>query len=227
MPSRAVDVALPLPVQSTFTYRVPDRFRVPERGARVVAPFGPRRVIGVVTAALDGGAAGRELKDVLDVVDEAPLVPTPLLDLAAWMADHYVAPPGECYRLVLPPDGVRASRAVARLVQTEAPSGDEVVEALRSGPLRVSTLSRRLGGDPASRLARLRRAGVVAIEQDLGARGFRHVQVATLGDAPVAPRGKAQAEVLDRLRRAGGRAPVAELVRDRPAAATRRSCCTA
>jgi len=160
VPFRAVDVALPLPVQSTFTYRVPDRFRVPERGARVVAPFGPRRVIGVVTAALDGGAAGRELKDVLDVVDEAPLVPTPLLDLAAWMADHYVAPPGECYRLVLPPDGVRASRAVARLVQTEAPSGDEVVEALRSGPLRVSTLSRRLGGDPASRLARLRRAGM-------------------------------------------------------------------
>ena len=215
MSARAVDVALPLPVQSTFTYRVPEQFRLPERGARVVAPFGPRRVIGVVTAALDGEAAGRELKDVFDVVDESPLVPTPLLDLAAWMAEHYVAPPGECYRLILPPDGVRASRAVARLLRPDAPPGDAVVEALRGGPLRVSTLSRRLDGDPAPRLARLRHAGLVAIEQDLGARGFRHVQVASIADGSVAPRGKAQAEVLERLRHAGGRAPVADLVRDR------------
>jgi primosomal protein N' (replication factor Y) (superfamily II helicase) len=213
--SRAVDVALPLPVQSTFTYRVPPHLLIPERGARVVAPFGPRRVIGVVTGPAKA-PEGRELKDVLDVLDETPLVPTPLLDLAAWMADHYLAPPGECYRLVMPPDGVRASRAVARLLRSDAPAGDAVVDALRDGPLRVSTLSRRLGGDPVSRLARLRRAGVVAIEQDLASRGFRHVQVATLTDAPFVTRGKAQTEVIDRLRAAGGRAQVAELVRDRP-----------
>jgi primosomal protein N' (replication factor Y) len=215
--ARAVEVALPLPVQSTFTYRVPDGLAVPERGARVVAPFGPRKVIGVVTGAVrEDVPEGRELKDILDVVDESPLVPTPLLDLAAWMADHYLAPPGECYRLIMPPDGVRASRAVARLVRSDAPAGDAVVEALRAGPLRVSTLSRRLGGDPASRLARLRRAGLVAVEQDLASRGFRHVQIAALTDAPFEPRGKAQAELLERLRAAGGRAPVAELVRDRP-----------
>lgn len=219
MSGRAVDVALPLPVQSTFTYRIPEPLTVPERGARVTAPFGPRRVIGVVTGVLDSdeeAAQGRELKDVLDVIDESPLAPTPLLDLAAWMAEHYLAPPGECYRLILPPDGVRASRAVARLLRRDAPPGDAVVDALRDGPLRVSTLSRRLGGDPASRLARLRRSGVVAVEQDLASRGFRHVQVASLADASFAPRGKAQGEVLERLRAAGGHAPVAELVRDRP-----------
>jgi primosomal protein N' (replication factor Y) len=83
--SRAVDVALPLPVQSTFTYRVPPNLVIPERGSRGVAPFGPRRVIGVVTGPAKA-PEGRELKDILDVLDEAPLVPTPLLDLAAWMA---------------------------------------------------------------------------------------------------------------------------------------------
>ena len=85
MSVRAVDVALPLPVQSTFTYRIPEPLTVPERGMRVVAPFGPRRVIGVVTGVLDEdeeAAQGRELKDVLDVIDESPLAPTPLLDLA-------------------------------------------------------------------------------------------------------------------------------------------------
>jgi primosomal protein N' (replication factor Y) len=101
-------------------------------------------------------------------------------------------------------------------VRPDAPAGDAVVDALRAGPLRVSTLSRRIGGDPASRLARLRRAGVVAVEQDLAARGFRHVQVAVLSGSDFTPRGKAQTEVLERLRAAGGRAQVAELVRDRP-----------
>ena len=40
--------------------------------------------------------------------------------------------------------------------------------------------------------------------------------MAVLAEAPLEPRGRAQAEVLERLRAAGGRARVAELVRDRP-----------
>src|SRR5215468_6063723 len=116
MPGRAVDVAIPLPFQSTFTYRLGEGATEPERGVRVLVPFGARRVIGMVT----GPAAPRPdiaLKDVLQVLDEAPLVAPPLLDLAAWIADHYLAPPGECYRLVLPPAGIRASRAFVRRLQ--------------------------------------------------------------------------------------------------------------
>jgi primosomal protein N' (replication factor Y) len=216
MPARVVAVALPLPVQTTFTYRVPEALPWPERGARVVVPFGTRRVVGMVT----GPAAddpSLSLKDVLDVVDEAPLVPPPLLDLAAWLSDHYLAPPGECYRLVLPPAGIRASRAVARLAdETAADAGDPIVAALAAGPLPVSTLARRLKGDPTSRLSRLRREGRVVVDQDLGAAGFRMVQVATLADEAAPPTGKAQQEVVARLRAAGGRARVSDLVRDRP-----------
>ncbi|HVR70749.1 MAG TPA: primosomal protein N' [Vicinamibacteria bacterium] len=216
MPARVVAVALPLPVQTTFTYRVPEALPLPERGARVVVPFGTRRVVGMVTGpAVDDPALS--LKDVLDVVDEAPLAAPPLLDLAAWMAEHYLAPPGECYRLVLPPAGIRASRAVARLTgRAEPETGDPVVAALRAGPLPVSTLARRLGGDPASRLSRLRREGRVVVDQDLSAAGFRLVQVATLAGDPAPPRGAAQQELLARLREAGGRARLSDLVRDRP-----------
>src|SRR4030095_13237987 len=94
-----VDVALPLPFQAAFTYRLPAGEPPPERGVRVVVPFGSRRVVGVVT----GPGRTREgiaFKDVARVLDEAPLVLPPLLDLAAWVADHYLAAPGECYRLV-------------------------------------------------------------------------------------------------------------------------------
>src|SRR6266550_7096197 len=139
MDARAVEVALPLPLQSTFTYRVPDGMDVPVRGARALVPFGPRRVIGLVTGVSPGPSAAPEgLKDVLEILDEVPLAPPPLLDLAAWIAEHYLAPPGECYRLVLPPAGVRASRAMVRLAPAAtawaagAPA-DPVVDALRAG----------------------------------------------------------------------------------------------
>ena len=216
MSTRVVAVALPLPVQQGFSYRVPEALTLPERGARVLVPFAGRRVIGVVTGP---GEAVEKLKDVVDVLDEVPLVAPPLLDLAAWMADHYLAPPGECYRLLLPPAGVQASRAVARLaapLPAVEPDPDPVLEALRAGPVRVSSLVRRLGRDPSARLARLRDAGLVVIEQQLEQPGFRQMQLAVLKQEQPSVRGSAQAEVVARLRQAGGRQRVAELVRDKP-----------
>ena len=152
---------------------------------------------------------------MLQVLDEAPLAQPQLLDLAAFVADHYLAPPGECYRLVLPPAGVRASRAVVRLLK---PGGadDPLLRHLQSGPLRLTALEKRLGSDPQARLARLRREGTVAVEQSIDAPGFRERQVVVLEQAAAEPRGKAQAELVARLRAAGGRARVVELVRDRP-----------
>jgi primosomal protein N' (replication factor Y) len=219
MDARAVEVALPLPLQTTFTYRVPDSMDVPSRGVRVLVPFGPRRVIALVTGPATSAPEG--LKDLVEVLDEVPLVAPPLLDLAAWMAEHYLAPPGECFRLVLPPSGVRASRAVVRLAGAGPASisiADPVVEALREGPVRLSTLAKRLGRDPTARLARLRREGLVTVDQDLSRPGFRQVRIAVLAStsAESKPRGRAQAEVLGRLTAAGGRAPVPDVVRDRP-----------
>src|SRR5262245_54489376 len=216
----AVEVALPLPLQIPFSYGLPAGEPMPARGIRVVVPFGPRRVIGVVTGpapTAGPGDAERPLKDVLQILDEAPLVPPPLLDLAAFVADHYLAPPGECYRLVLPPAGVRASRAVVRLAK---PGGadDPLLKHLQSGPLRLSALEKRFGRDPLARLSRLRREGTVAVEQSLDAPGFRELQVAVLEAAgEPALRGKAQVEAVARLRAAGGRARVSDLVEDRPA----------
>ncbi|HYU41848.1 MAG TPA: primosomal protein N' [Vicinamibacteria bacterium] len=218
MDARAVEVALPLPLQCTFTYRLPEGAPLPARGVRVLVPFGPRRVIGLVTGIAT--ILPETMKDVVEVLDEVPLAPPPLLDLATWMSEHYLAPPGECHRLVLPPAGVRASRAVVRLSGGEvSPSDDDpVVSALRAGPLPLSTLAKRMGRDPTARIARLRREGRVEIEQDLARPGFRQLRIAVLtpAAADLRPRGRAQAEVLGRLTAAGGRAPVPHVLRDRP-----------
>jgi primosomal protein N' (replication factor Y) (superfamily II helicase) len=212
-----VQVAIPEAFQAPFTYRLPEGASA-ERGSRVVVPFGGRRMIGVVVGRGDAAASvpsERALKDVLEVLDEVPLVAPPVLDLAEWVVSHYLAPPGECYKLVLPPAGVRASRAVVRLAKREARPDDPVVQALADGPLRLSTLARRLGRDPQARVSRLRAEGVVEIEQDLKAPGFRERQVVVRSELPFEPGGKAQAELLARLSVAGGRARVADLVRDR------------
>jgi len=191
---------------------------MPARGVRVLVPFGPRRVIGLVTGIAT--ALPETMKDVVEVLDEVPLAPPPLLDLATWMSEHYLAPPGECHRLVLPPAGVRASRAVVRLSGGEmSPSDDDpVLAALRAGPLPLSTLAKRMGRDPTARIARLRREGRVEVDQDLARPGFRQLRIAVLTPtaADLRPRGRAQAEVLGRLTAAGGRAPVPHVLRDRP-----------
>jgi primosomal protein N' (replication factor Y) len=219
MPERCVAVALPLPFEAPFTYRLAEGAPEAPRGARVVVPFGRRRAIGVVLGPAQA-PSGVALKDVHDVLDDVPLVDPPLLDLALWMAEYYLAPPGECLRLVMPPAGIRASRAIVRLASPEASderaAEDPVLAALRGGPLKVSTLARRLGRDPAGRLLRLRQEGAVELVQDLRAPGFRNVQVAVRTASEVHPRGVAQAEGLARLDAAGGRARVADIVRDRP-----------
>ena len=215
MDAGLVSVALPVPFQAPFTYRMPAGVPIPERGVRVLVPFGSRRMIGVVVGA-GTEAAEHTLKEIAQVLDESPLVEPALLDLAAWMADHYLAPPGECFRLVLPPAGVRASRAVVRLAKPGSGVDDPVLRHLQDGPLRLSALGKRLGRDPQGSVLRLRRAGLVALEQAIDAPGFREVRVAVLVEPPVVPRGRAQAAVLERLRAAGGRARVADLVRDRP-----------
>jgi primosomal protein N' (replication factor Y) len=210
-----VKVALPVPFQAPFTYRLPEGALVPERGVRVLVPFGGRRMIGVVVGAA-GSADGHALKDVVSILEEEPLLPPQLLDLAARVASHYLAPPGECLKLLMPPAGVRASRAVVRVLRREALGQDPVSRALAEGPVKLSTLEKRLGRDPQAAIARLRREGVVEVEQELSAPGFRELKVAVATGQPIEKPGKAQAEVLARLEAAGGRARVSDLVRDRP-----------
>ncbi len=95
------DVALPVPLDQTFTYAV--NGVVPVVGARVLVPFSGQRLMGVVTRVHDGPLAeGVEAKPVQQVLDDAALLPDELMRLAAWIAQYYVAPLGEVLRGMLP-----------------------------------------------------------------------------------------------------------------------------
>ena len=96
------DVSLPVPLDQVFTYLLPEtlRHRV-QKGSRVLAPFGARKLAGVVlrTHAERPSAPPREL---LRLLDEQPALDDELLKLGAWIASYYCAPLGEVLRAMTP-----------------------------------------------------------------------------------------------------------------------------
>ena len=99
------DVALPVPLDLAFTYRVPDGV-APVVGGRVLVPFRGQRLSGIVTSLHEHAPEARgkkvQLKSVISVLDAAPVLDEALMKLARWIADYYLAPLGEVFRTMLP-----------------------------------------------------------------------------------------------------------------------------
>jgi primosomal protein N' (replication factor Y) len=94
------DVALPVPLDTMFTYRVPDGL-LPVVGGRVLVPFRQQRLSGIVVD-LHDRMPSVVAKNVLSVLDTTPVLDEALLKLGRWIADYYLAPPGEVLRTMLP-----------------------------------------------------------------------------------------------------------------------------
>jgi len=95
------DVALPVPLDRSFTYAV--NGAAPAVGARVLVPFGAQRLMGVVVRVHnDRPADAAAIKPVQQVLDDAPLLPDELMHLAKWIAQYYIAPLGEVLRGMMP-----------------------------------------------------------------------------------------------------------------------------
>ena len=103
MDARFVEVALPVPLASLFTYRLPVGREAPA-GTRVRVQFGARKLVGVVFGPADAAQAARhKTREVEQILDLEPLLGEPELALARWLADYWFAPPGEAIALLLPP----------------------------------------------------------------------------------------------------------------------------
>src|SRR5580692_1551630 len=94
------DVALPVPLDMVFTYRVPSEF-TPLIGGRVLVPFRQQRMTGVVVELHDRKPTVTT-KAVQCVLDAAPVLDDQLLRLGRWIADYYLASIGEVFRTMLP-----------------------------------------------------------------------------------------------------------------------------
>jgi primosomal protein N' (replication factor Y) len=151
------EVSLPVPLDQSFTYRMPETLRHRVRaGCRVLVPFGPRKLTGVVVALSDEAPPG-VTREVLRLVDEEPVLDAELLALGRWISDYYCAPLGDVLRGMTPLTGeVRktklysltdAGRDAARQLLLGAASQDPLLEMLRlleARPLSASYLEKKL-----------------------------------------------------------------------------------
>ncbi len=131
------DVALPVPLDRTFTYAV--NGTVPTVGARVIVPFGGQRLMGVVMRVHDEALPeGVEARPVQTVMDEGALLDETQMRLAGWIASYYCAPLGEVIRGMLP----LAAEVKRQFVYRIAEAGRRVLyEGAAKGSSRRSKLT--------------------------------------------------------------------------------------
>jgi primosomal protein N' (replication factor Y) len=174
-------VVLNRPVDQVFTYRVPRRLR--DRiaaGSRVRVPLGRgnQPAIGYCVR-VDPECAPEldreKVKDLLDILDDAPLIDATMLDLTRWMAGYYACSWGQALDAVVP-SGVKkgaGTRIATCLTIPEevrdapepsglAPKQREVLELIRRSaePLTLADVGRmaRCGIGP---IAALRKKGLL------------------------------------------------------------------
>src|ERR1043166_2601212 len=102
-------VTLEIALRKEFDYLVPPELAAQvEIGTRVKVPFGPRQVMGCVTA-LPEESTHTNLRPILKVIGRQSLVTPKVLQLARWIADYYCCPVEIALKSVLP-DAVRKEK---------------------------------------------------------------------------------------------------------------------
>jgi len=102
---RYCEVALPVPLRSTFTYAVPDSFQNEDLiGRRVLVPFRNRAMVGVGLSVSDRAPAIARVKEISELLDPIAALPPKLIELGHWISRYYLAPIGETFRAMLPPE---------------------------------------------------------------------------------------------------------------------------
>jgi primosomal protein N' (replication factor Y) len=95
-------VSLEIALRKEFDYAIPPGLTgLVDVGSRVQVPFGPRKVLGVVTAVAEESAHAN-LKPILKIIGAQTLVTPKVLKLARWMADYYCCAPEIALKSVLP-----------------------------------------------------------------------------------------------------------------------------
>ncbi len=103
--ARSVPVLMPVALDQTYDYLVPDGVEVPP-GSFVLVPFGPQTRIGIVWDGQrgDGKAVDpKKLKSLTSLID-APRLPEISMRFAEWVARYTLAPLGMVARMMMSAD---------------------------------------------------------------------------------------------------------------------------
>jgi primosomal protein N' (replication factor Y) (superfamily II helicase) len=185
-------VALPLPLATPYTYRIPETLgdRVAQ-GARLIVPVRRRELIGLVVA-VDVDPPVRDARDVLAVPDVEPAVSAPLLATAEWMAGYYGAPLGLALRSVLPVGMWGESQVIASVREGSRRIGGVAGDVLawleqKGGEAPVKSIARALKRPVWDTLERLARVDAVSLRvqpPDTDSTGLTERVLSLTGERP-------------------------------------------
>ena len=188
-----IEVAVAVPVFQTFTYCAPESLReLVDIGKRVLIPFGRRRITGYVLGS-SRDFDHKEVKSVLDVLDEQPLFPSAMVPFFRWISDYYKYPLGEVVKNALP-GGLNIRDYVLVSLTTEGqaaldrgglnPISQKILDLVRSGPCREKELYKKIDRNiPGALLYSLEKQGLISRKWELSkartrARRERYVRLA-------------------------------------------------
>ena len=182
---RYCEVALPVPLRSTFTYAVPESFQGEDLvGRRVLVPFRNRAMVGVGLSVSEVAPAVPRVKEISELLEAVPALPAKLIELGHWISRYYLAPIGETFRAMLPPeielrhdreywltDAGRAyfQELAANTENTDVETGEleflrRLEDTVENGPTIQSAAVRRLPGGEAAAERFVRRGHLAARE---------------------------------------------------------------
>ena len=103
------DIILPLAIADVYTYNIPDALlpianrQSPTTGCRVLVPLGKKSIIGIIYRKHEGELpASVKVRDVLQIIDETPIVTAEQLKLWEWLSSYYMCTLGEVMAAALP-----------------------------------------------------------------------------------------------------------------------------
>ena len=103
------DIILPLAIAEVYTYNIPEAllpiaYRLsPITGCRVLVPLGKKSIIGIIYRQHEGELpASVKVRDVLQIVDETPIITAEQLKLWEWLSSYYMCTLGEVMAAALP-----------------------------------------------------------------------------------------------------------------------------
>lgn len=104
MPQQYAEVILPLPLNATFTYRIPEdmvqRIKV---GQRVIVQFGSKKFYtGIIESISPIAPEGYEVKDIVSILDDFSITKHPQLKLWHWISEYYLCSIGDVYKAAVP-----------------------------------------------------------------------------------------------------------------------------
>ena len=90
----------------TFTYHIPDGMKAKE-GMRALVPFGRRNIEGFIIRIYDEVELDYEVKDIIQLVDEKPVLNEEMLELGKYISKKTLSPLTLSYQTMLP-SGLKA-----------------------------------------------------------------------------------------------------------------------